>query len=216
MSENTPNETLESSDKAKALIPAYRDTFVHFLFASPGNEPILLHFLNAILESDGQPPSHSVEVRNPFNPAKFLMEKRTILDIRAKGKQGDIFQVEFQTTERLIFADRMTFYGAKTFGEQLSKGDSYSTLRTMLAIAVTAFEMFWQLEKIHNSFRLTAKADSSIVFTEKFQLHTLEVCKEKIDRVGDLPPALGAWTNFFYYSHLKTTEEMMTLLQECA
>ena len=42
------------------LIPAYRDTFVHFLFGSPGNEPILLHFLNAVPENDGQPPAKSV------------------------------------------------------------------------------------------------------------------------------------------------------------
>jgi hypothetical protein len=38
-----------------ALIPATRDTFVHFLFGTPGNEPILLHLLNAIFECDGQP-----------------------------------------------------------------------------------------------------------------------------------------------------------------
>ena len=58
MSESNPakneadghSETSES--QAREPIPAYRDTFVHFLFASPGNEPILLNFLNAVLESD--------------------------------------------------------------------------------------------------------------------------------------------------------------------
>jgi len=46
MSENEP-----SKEKSKEPIPAYRDTFVHFLFGTPGNEPILLHFLNAVLET---------------------------------------------------------------------------------------------------------------------------------------------------------------------
>lgn len=64
--------------------------------------------------------------------------------------------------------------------------------------------MFRQLKNIHNSFRLTAKADSRVVFTDKLQIHILEACQEKIDRVGNLPPALGAWTNFFYYSHTLT------------
>jgi predicted transposase/invertase (TIGR01784 family) len=36
---------------------------------------------------------------------------------------------------------------------------------------------------------------------------------EKIDRVLELPPKLGAWTNFYYYSHLKSEAEMTTLLQ---
>ncbi|MDR3110437.1 MAG: Rpn family recombination-promoting nuclease/putative transposase [Planctomycetaceae bacterium] len=42
------------SDKRQhpSLIPAYRDTFIHFLFATPGNEDILLDFLNSILEND--------------------------------------------------------------------------------------------------------------------------------------------------------------------
>ena len=74
--------------------------------------------------------------------------------------------------------------------------------------------MFRLLKGIHNSFRLTAKADSSVVFTDKLQMHVLEACEEKIGRVGDLPPALGAWTNFFYFSHLKSQEEMMSLFQD--
>jgi len=48
MSENDPDKA-----KFQKPIPAYRDTFIHFLFGTPGNEPLLLDFLNAILESDG-------------------------------------------------------------------------------------------------------------------------------------------------------------------
>ena len=204
------------SDKAKPRkpIPAYRDTFVHFLFGTPGNEPLLLDFLNAMLESDGQSSTASVEVRNPFNPATFITEKYTILDIKATDERGDIFMIEFQTSERAVFAERMTYYGCRTFGGQMFQGTAYSTLKRVIAIAVTAFQMFRQLRSIHNTFVLTAKADSSVVFTDLFQMHVLEVAEEKIDRVSELPPALGAWTNFFYYSHLKSEAEMTTLLQE--
>ena len=51
MSENDtdkkePNANSEN-DKSKPLepIPAWRDTFIHFLFGTPGNESILLNFL---------------------------------------------------------------------------------------------------------------------------------------------------------------------------
>ena len=209
MSESEPDNA-----KSRKPIPAYRDTFVHFLFGTPGNEPLLLHFLNAVLESDGRLPSTSVEVRNPFNPATFATAKYSILDVKATDERGDIFAVEFQTSERTAFADRMTYYGCRSFGGQMFRGTKYSSLQAVIAIAVTTFEMFRQLKGIHNSFRLTAKADASVVFTDKLQMHILEAAKEKIDRISELPPALGAWMNFYYYSHLKSEAEMTALLQD--
>ena len=104
MSEDAP-----TPEKSRELIPAYRDTFVHYLFGTPGHEPILLDFLNAVLENDGQQPVQSVEMRNPFNPATFVTDKFTILDIKATDMRGDIFAVEFQTSERAAFAKRMTY-----------------------------------------------------------------------------------------------------------
>ena len=204
----------QDKTKSRKPIPAYRDTFVHFLFGSPGNEPLLLHFLNAVLESDGQLPTQSVEVRNPFNPATFITEKWTILDVKATDEQGKIFAVEFQTSERQAFADRMTYYGCRFFGGQMFQGTACSTLNAVIAIAVTTFEMFRKLRSIHNSFRLMAKADSSVAFTDKLQMHVLEAAAEKIDRISELPPALKAWINFYYCSHLISEEAMTTLLQD--
>lgn len=198
--------------KFREPIPAYRDTFVHFLFATPGNEPILLHFLNAVLESDDQPPAREVVATNPFNPATFVTEKYSIIDVKATDEQGGIFVVEFQTSERSEFADRMTYYGSRAFGGQMLLGAPYTSLREVLAIAVTTFEMFPSLGNIHNSFRLTAKADHNVIFTNLLQMHILEAAAEKIDRVSLLPSALGAWISFFYFSHLKSEVEMSALL----
>ena len=167
-----------------------------------------------MLESDGQRPAKSVEAKNPFNPQTFVTDKYTILDVKATDERGDIFAVEFQTSERATFADRLTYYGSRTFGGQMYKGDPYSVLRAVIAIAVTTFEMFPQLESIHNSFYLTAKADPKVVFTRLLQMHTLEVTKEKIGRVVLLPPTLAAWVIFIFYSHLKTEDEMTTLLKD--
>ena len=209
MNEKEPGSTEQDKAKSREPIPAYRDTFIHFLFGTPGNEPLLLDFLNAVLESDGQLPTASVEVRNPFNPATFVTDKYTILDVKATDERGDIFVVEFQTSERNTFADRMTYYGCQAFGGQMYQGNPYSVIRAVVAIAVTTFEMFPQLRRIHNSFRLTAKADASVVFTDKLQMHILEAARGKIDRITELPPALGAWVNFYYYSHLKSEAEML-------
>ena len=65
-----------------------------------------------------------------------MTDKYTILDIKATDERGGIFVVEFQTSERVTFADRMTYYGSRTFGGQMYKGDPYSLLRAVIAIAV--------------------------------------------------------------------------------
>ena len=219
MSEHDPNYVTNTNSEngiaqSREPVPAYRDTFVHFLFGSPGNESILLHFLNAVLESDGQPFAKSVEARTPFDPQNFITDKYTILDIKATDERGDIFVVEFQTSERATFADRLTYYGSRAFGSQMLKGEPYSSLNAVIAIAVTTFEMFPQLESIHNTFLLTAKADPSVVLTHLLQMHVLEATKEKIDRVVLLPSALAAWVTFFYYSHLKSEDEMSMQLKD--
>ena len=215
MTDENPIDTA-LTHKNRPPIPAWRDTFVHFLYGTTGNEPLLLDFLNAILESDGQPPAKAVVTTNPFNPATFVTQKYTILDVKATDEHGGIFVVEFQTTERKEFADRMTFYGSRAFSSQMSRGDAYTMLREVLAIAVTTFEMFPTLRSIHNSFRLTAKANPNVVFTNKLQMHVLEAAEEKIGRhpelLSELPPKLAAWMNFFYYSHLRSEEDMTALL----
>jgi predicted transposase/invertase (TIGR01784 family) len=206
------SENVSKDVKYRVPVPAYRDTFVHFLFGSPGNEPILLHFLNAVLESDGRRPAKSVVMRNPFNPKKFVKEKHTVLDVKATDERGDIFIVEVQTAERATFADRMTYYGSRAFSSQMLSGDPYTLLKAVFAIAVTTYEMFPELESIHNVFQLMAKADPSVIFSDKLQMHILEAAEEKIDRVNMLPPALGGWINFIYYAHLKSEDEMSIIL----
>lgn len=93
------------------------------------------------------------------------------------------------------------------------RGEPYSTLNAVIAIAVITFEMFPQLESVHNTFLLTAKADPKVVLTKLLQMHILEATEEKIDRASKLPSGLDAWINFFYYSHLKSEDEMSTILK---
>ena len=209
MSKNTPNEV-----ETRKLIPAYRDTFIHFLFGSPGHEPILLHLLNAFLESDGQAPAKSVAMRNPFNPKTFVTEKHTVLDVRATDERGDFFMVEVQTTDQTAFGDRMTYYTSRTFSSQLLSGDAYSKLKRVIGIAITTFIILPRLRGMHNTFHLAAKADSSVVLTDRIQMHTLEVAEGKMPLVVELPPTLGAWGNFFYYAHLISEDDMSTLLND--
>ena len=102
-------------------IKATSDAVVHFLFASPGNEDLLLSFINAVLVDAGQPPVARVTVRNPYSTKNFLHEKDFILDIKAEDEQGRTFTIEFQIAEQEAFVDRILYYWAKSFTGQLMK-----------------------------------------------------------------------------------------------
>ncbi|MDR1270293.1 MAG: Rpn family recombination-promoting nuclease/putative transposase, partial [Planctomycetaceae bacterium] len=96
-------------------IRATADTFIHFLFASRGNETILLSFVNAILDDAGQPLVKSAEVQNPFNPKTFLTDKRSIIDVKAVAHNDRHFVIEFQTGWYSAFGKRLLWNWAKVF-----------------------------------------------------------------------------------------------------
>ncbi len=78
------------------------------LFASEGNEPILIAFLNAILQL--RHPIVSIQLKNPYNPKDFQDDKLTILDVKAADSEGRIFHVEMQTLIHAAFARRIVYY----------------------------------------------------------------------------------------------------------
>ena len=109
-------------------ISATADTFVHYLFASPGNEGILCSFVNAVQDNAGLPMVKETRVLNPFNPKTFLTDKRSIIDIKAVAKDDRIFVIEFQVAEHAAFVNRVLYYWSKTYCGQLKEGDAYGEL----------------------------------------------------------------------------------------
>ncbi|GHT41131.1 hypothetical protein FACS189443_2480 [Planctomycetales bacterium] len=197
------------------LIPAYRDTFIHFLFATPGNEDILLDFLNSILENDDQKQVKSVKPSNPFNPQTFVTDKYTILDVKATDDTGGIFVVEFQSWEHAAFENRMLYYCCKSFCLQIGEGEEYTVLKLVIGIAIVAYPLKdKELPDVHNSFRLTAKKNPKRVFADGsgIEIHTLEVIDEKENLFSELKPRLRSWANFFHYADKKSEAEMTALL----
>ncbi|GHT26762.1 hypothetical protein FACS18942_04820 [Planctomycetales bacterium] len=201
--------------QSPALIPAYRDTFIHFLFATPGNEDILLDFLNSVLENDDQKQVKSVKPSNPFNPQTFVTDKYTILDVKATDDTGGIFVVEFQSWEHAAFENRMLYYCCKSFCLQIGEGEEYTVLKLVIGIAIVAYPLKdKELPDVHNSFRLTAKKNPKRVFADGsgIEIHTLEVIDEKEDLFSELKPRLRSWANFFHYADKKSEAEMTALL----
>ena len=193
-------------------ISATSDVFVHDLFASPGNEHILLSFVNAVQENAGQPPVKETKVLNPFNPKTFAADKRSIIDIKAVAHNDRTFVIEFQVGKHTAFVNRTLYLCAKTYCLQLNEGDDYELLLPVITIILTRFLLFQELKKLHNTFWLTAQDDPEFVLTKDMQFHTLELVQSKLAQLPTIKKPLRHWLEFFYHSDKKSEAEMKTLL----
>ena len=197
----------------RALIPAWRDVVVHFIFGSLGHEEVLRSLLNSVLENDDQPIAQSVYVRNPFNPRTFLADKFTVLDVKATDESGKVFAIEFQALEFKAFIGRMIFNCTKPFYMQIKSRESYTKIRPVIGIAFMFYEAFPQIDDVHNSFCFRSKKHPEFILTDLLQLHFIEITDEKASLFERVNPSLRRWLYFFYFSHRKTEVEMNTLLE---
>jgi len=198
----------------KRKISATSDTFVHYLFATPGNEHLLLSFVNAVQEDAGRPPVKATQVLNPFNPKTFITDKRSIIDIKAVAKDDRYFVIEFQVISHEAFLSRALYYWARAYIAQMKQGDDYDKLLPVVVMIVACFLLCEDLEKLRNTFLIMAEDVPGFVLTEDLQFHIIELVKEKIDRLQRMNSPLRPWLEFFFFGDKKDEEEMRVLLQK--
>jgi len=88
------------------------------LFGDPANSDLLIHLLNAVLP----PASPIVEVLilNPFNEKEFADDKLSVLDIKARDARRAWFNVEMQGKAVGWLRQRIAYYNASLFVDQLT------------------------------------------------------------------------------------------------
>ena len=86
------------------------DPKVDFAFklvlGNPANTRITIHFLNAVLQLSS--PVVWVEILNPIQGKDRSEEKLVVLDVLAKDRIGQRFNIEMQTTLPADLAKRLT------------------------------------------------------------------------------------------------------------
>ena len=75
------------------------------ILSAPGNENLLVHFLNGVLELKS--PVVSVDILNPYNDKEFIGDKLSIVDIKATDDRGVIYQIEVQLSKPKYLENRM-------------------------------------------------------------------------------------------------------------
>jgi predicted transposase/invertase (TIGR01784 family) len=144
------------------------------IFGSPGSQGILRSFLNGILY-EGQARIASLEIVDPYSIPRLQGMKDSYLDVRAVLDDGQRVIIEMQVLNIPGMEKRVLYNAAKEYSNQLARGQDYQLLNPVIALTITDFIMFPELEEqVISRFALMEKnkliaypdGDVELVFVE--------------------------------------------------
>lgn len=143
-------------------------------FSSPESPPALVSLLNSILQPTV--PIAQVSMLNPFNYQDFETDKLSILDVKATDIRGLIYDIEIQIAVKPGLLQRLVFYGAELYADQLRAGDDYQGLKPVVIIALIEDTVWSESSQGHHRFELSDRC-SGRVLADTLSIHTVELEK---------------------------------------
>src|SRR5687767_6050084 len=104
------------------------DYVFKLVFGQERNRDILISLLNAVLARSLGRPVVEVVILNPFSAKDADDDKYFIVDVKARDETGRMFNVEMQVLAPAETPERLLYYWAGIFIEQLSGGEPFKAL----------------------------------------------------------------------------------------
>lgn len=143
------------------------------VFGSEQSKPILINFLNALLEYSGDGAITDLTIIDPYQAPKILGMKDTYVDVKAMFANGSSVIIEMQVLNVDGFEKRVLYNAAKAYSAQLGRGEKYHLLNPVIALTLTDFVMFPDQVEVFSHYRLLEKqtlapysGDLELVFIE--------------------------------------------------
>ncbi|MBK1735711.1 hypothetical protein CKO15_10545, partial [Halorhodospira abdelmalekii] len=156
----------------------------------------------------------TVEVLNPSIEPSELTGKYIILDVLARDREGDCYNVEVQVRRYGAWHKRGLFYLARTLGVQLNAGEDYQELRAAVGLHLLDFDLFTatasEREQAIWRFEMRDERQPEITLGNILQMNLIEL--NKADRLGVPDGPLRAWVTFF--THWKEEFTMAKIAHE--
>jgi predicted transposase/invertase (TIGR01784 family) len=116
------------------------------IFGSEDHKPVLLGFLNDLLELDDAHRIKSVSLLPPEQRPKVSELKHSIVDVKCVDIRGTTYVVEMQVLNVEAFEKRVMYNVAKAYTNQLDAGQIYPELNDVIGITICDFEL-WPRKK---------------------------------------------------------------------
>ena len=126
--------------------PVFADPKTDFvfqrIFGSEDHKPVLLGFLNDLLELDDAHRIRSVSLLSPEQRPKVSELKYSIVDVKCVDATGTTYVVEMQVLNVEAFEKRVMYNVAKAYTNQLDAGQMYPDLDDVIGISICDFELW--------------------------------------------------------------------------
>ena len=118
------------TDTYRTRMPLYNDYVFHRIYGSDTEESraALIGLLNIILERKDDPIRH-IEITNPIDLGEWILDKDSIMDIKAKTDSGVLLTIEMQVSHLTDYRCRILFYGGRRVNSSLKSGEPYGNMK---------------------------------------------------------------------------------------
>ncbi len=177
------------------------------LFGSAPSEPVLLSFIDAVLQPPPDQRIVSLEIRDPFNPKETPDDKLSIVDVKATDERGRLYNIEMQMRGSPVYLDRVLYYWAVLHGDHLREGEHYGRLQSTIAISIVNDVLFPQVPDYHLDFQLRSSKHHDLVLSAHQSVHVLELPKFR-KAPAELSGPLDAWLYFMIHGAELDTDSL--------
>ena len=174
------------------------------IFGSPQSQLVLISFLNGLLY-DGRDTIQSLDILNPYQAPRIRGMKDTYLDVKALLNDGTNVIIEMQVLNVEGFEKRILYNAVKTYSTQLGMGEDYTLLNPVIALTITDFVMFDELDGYRSCFVLKEK--DFLIDYPTYDLELVFVELPKFEQsLAQLDSLMAQWLFF-----LKNAKDLQTI-----
>ena len=178
------------------------DQVFKYLLGHPEHKDILINFLNNVLQHSEDEKIVDVQLKKAESDNRGRDYKIFKMDLLCEDAQKNQYIVEMEkditkNQRRPVFLNRMQFYAAATYAEQLSSKETYDALKPVICIVLTGTKLFKD-DKIARplSIHEISERESHKVYLKNLRWVFIELPKFKEEETG-LKAELDEWLYFF-------------------
>lgn len=173
------------------------------IFGSEEHKDILIHFINDILELEGNNQIEDVEFLSTIQDPEIASKKQSIVDVLCRDISGTQIIVEMQVAPTKGFEKRAQYYAAKAYSRQLNKGQEedgiYENLKEVIFIAIADYVVFPDKTEFKSDHVILDKSTYEHNLQD-FSFTFIELPKFKKEKIEELDTIIDKWCYFFKYA----------------